>query len=185
MKKLLFICFILLFAITNCDRLKEDEIVARRIIYRVSDTLASHYQLRYVGYSEAGDAKGFSKIGLRFNKFGRLSKEEGRKMIVDCLNVLLTDINSEPEIQQFLINKPFTIANVEIGIVILTNEGKNIFYPDVCVFSAFGGKIYYSTNSSDHESGYYTRESETFEEAVKIVESQNKGSVPLPRKNYY
>jgi hypothetical protein len=48
MKKLFFICVCFLFAITNCETLKEDEVVARKIMYRVSAVLESRYQLRYI-----------------------------------------------------------------------------------------------------------------------------------------
>src|ERR1700733_4953817 len=177
MKRLFAIFCILLFAIfaiTRCDSLKEDEIIARRLMYRVSDVLKSRYQLRYVGYSEAGDKNGYKKIGLLFNKFGKMSKDEGRKTIIDCVNVLLNEINSDPKLQPFLINKPFTINNVRIVIVVFTSEGKDIFYPDIQVFSAFGGKINYSTSAPDQKYGYYTQEYETFEEAMRIIEAQNK-----------
>ena len=172
MKKLLFVCIIFLFAITNCDRLREEEIIARNLMYRVSNILASRYQLRYLGYSEEGDKTGYTKIGLCFNRYGKLSRDEGRRIIVDSLDIFLNEINSDYKLQPFLINKTFTINNVEITIVISTSEGKEIFYPDVSVFSAHGGKIYYSTYTQDQKF-VYTRESETFEEALRIVEAQN------------
>jgi len=177
MKRLFFILsilFFVIFAMTRCDSLKEDEIIARRLMYRVIDVLESRYQLRYIAYSEAGDKNGYKKIGLDFNRFGKMSKDEGRKIIIDCVNVLLNEINSDPKLQPFLIDKPFTINNVRIVIIVFTSEGKDIFYPDIRVFSAFGGKINYSTKSPDHKYNYYTREEETFEEAMRIIEAQNK-----------
>src|ERR1700733_737299 len=177
MKRLFFILSILLFAIfaiTRCDRRKEDAIIAHRLMCRVSDVLESRYQLRYAGCTEAGDKSGYNKIGLLFNKFGKMNKDEGRKTIIDCVNVLLNEINSDPKLQPFLINKPFTINNVRIVIIVFTSEGKDIFYPDIRVFSAFGGKINYSTKSPDHKYNYYTREEETLEEAMRIIEAQNK-----------
>src|ERR1700733_11727937 len=177
MKRLFFIfciLFFVIFAMTRCDSRKEDEIIAHRLMYRVIDVLESRYQLHYIGRSEAGDKTGYKKIGLLFNKFGKLSKDEGRKVTIDCMNVLLNEINSDPKLQPFLINKPFTFFNVEIMIIVFTSEGKDIFYPDIRVFSAFGGKIQYFTKSPDHKYNYYTREEETFEEAVRIIEEQNK-----------
>src|ERR1700733_4592578 len=176
MKRLFFILSILLFAIfaiTRCDRRKEDAIIAHRLMCRVSDVLESRYQLRYAGCTEAGDKSGYNKIGLLFNKFGKMNKDEGRKTIIDCVNVLLNEINSDPKLQPFLINKPFTFFNVEIMIIVFTDEGKDIFYPDIQVFAFFCGKVHYSTNSPGHKYGHYTEEKETFEEAVRIIEAQN------------
>ena len=174
MKQLFFVYFILLFAVTGCDRLAEDEIIARRLMYRVSDDLESRFQLRYVGYSEAGDKNGFTKIGLHFNRFGKLNKDEGRKIIIGCVKTLLNEINSDPKLQPFLINKPFTINNITIVMIVFTSERKDVFFPDIEVFAASRGKISYSTSSPDQKYGYYTEEEETFEEAVRIVEQQNK-----------
>ena len=174
MNQLFFIYFILLFVVTSCSSSKEDEIVAHRLVYRVSDVLESRYQLRYVGYSEAGDKSGFTKIGLHFDRFGKLSKEEGRKVIVDCINVLLNEINSDTKLQPYLINKPFTVSNVDIVIIVFTSDQKSVFYPDINVFSTMKGKINYSTKSPDQKFGHYTEEEETFEEALQIVEQQNK-----------
>jgi hypothetical protein len=180
MKKLLLVCLILLFAITNCDRLKEDKIAARRIMYKVANILESRFQLRYIGYSEEGEDKGYIKMSLFFNKFESLSKDEGRKVIVDSVNEFLKEINSDPKMQPFLLVKPFSVNNIQIEIYVYTNEAKTIFYPNINVFSANRGKINYYTSSPDKKFGHYTEEEEPFEEAVKIVEAQNKRNDPLP-----
>jgi len=177
MKRLFFIfciLFFVIFAMTRCDSRKEDAIIAHRLMYRVIDVLESRYQLRYIGRSEAGDKTGYNKIGLLFNKFGKMSKDEGRKVTVDSVNLLLNEINSDPQLQPFLIEKPFTLSNVEIVIFIYTSEVKDIFFPDIRVFAARRGKIRYSTSSPDQKYGYYTEEEETFEEAMRIIEAQNK-----------
>jgi hypothetical protein len=179
MKKLFFICVCFLFAITNCETLKEDEIIARKIMYRVSDVLESRYQLRYGGYSEAGDKTGYTEMGLFFNKFGKVSKDEGRKMMVDCVNEFLKEINSDPKMQPFLITKPFTALNVQIMIIVYSSDGRTIFYPDINVFSAARGKINYYTSSPDQKFGHFTEEEEPFEEAVQIVEAQDKENKSL------
>jgi hypothetical protein len=179
MKKLFFICVCFLFAITNCETLKEDEIIARKIMYRVSNVLESRYQLRYAGYSEAGDKTGYTKMGLIFNRFGKMSKDEGRKMMVDCMNEFLKEINSDPKMQPFLITKPFTALNVSVVVFIYTDDRKNVFYPDIMIFGATRGKIQYLTKTPEIKFGYYTDEEESFEEAVQIVEAQDKENKSL------
>ena len=161
-------------AVKACDNRSEKAKIAHPIMFKVIDLLENRYHLRYAGREESSDKGAYKTIGLLFNKFGKMSKDEGRKTIIDCVNVLLNEINSDPKLQPFLINKPFTINNVRIVIVVFTSEGKDIFYPDIRVFSAFGGKINYSTKSPDHKYNYYTREEETFEEAMRIIEAQNK-----------
>ena len=173
MKKLSFICFILLFAITACKALKENERVAHSLMNRVTDILESRYQLHYVGFSEGGEEGKYSNIGLHFVRYGTLSKDEGRKMVIESVKELLNEINSDPKLQPFLLYKPFTAQNVSLDILIFTSDGKNVFYPDINIFSAVRGKIKFFTKIPEREFGYFTEEEETFEEALRIVEAQN------------
>jgi hypothetical protein len=118
-------------------------------------------------------------MGLFFNKFGIMSKDEGRKMVVDCVNEFLREINSDPKMQPFLITNPFTALNVEIHIYVYTSDKKDLFYPNIRVFTAARGKIRYATKTPEIKFGYYTDEEESFEEAVQIVEARDKKNKSL------
>src|ERR1700733_1214182 len=165
--------FFVFVAVKACDNRSEKAKIAHPIMFKVIDLLETRYHLRYAGREESSDKGAYKTIGLLFNKFGKMSKDEGRKTIIDCVNVLLNEINSDSQLQPFLIEKPFTLSNVEIMIIVFTDEGKDIFYPDIQVFAFFCGKVHYSTNSPGHKYGHYTEEKETFEEAVRIIEAQN------------
>jgi hypothetical protein len=183
MKKIflfIFLIFFSFFVAKACNSSSESSKAVHTVMSKVARLLEARYQFRTVGTVEFGYKGNYSLIGLYFAKVNPMSKEEGREIIVDCVNTLLNAINSDPQIQPFLKKIPFTASDIKIKIFIFTAEGKDVFYPEIQVFSATNGKIYYSTNAPNHN-GYYTEESETFEEAVKIVEeSQNKGSNPLP-----
>jgi hypothetical protein len=56
-------------------------------MYKTANNLGSRYQLRYMGYSEAGEESAYTKMGLIFNKFGKMTKDEGRRVILDSLNM--------------------------------------------------------------------------------------------------
>ena len=173
MKKINYIILLLLF-LTSCSNFSQStqSKTAHRVTNRVIKTLETKYNMTCISLTEGGGKPGYNFIGLGFIKKGIIDKDTGRKMIIDCTYELLNEINSDAKLQEFLLVRPFTGENIDISIHIVKENGDRVYYPNVIFFSAYKGKIHFDTKSPEMEFGYKTEESETFEEAVKIVESQ-------------
>ena len=156
----------------KCDSRSEREKLAHNAMLNTISTLESRYDLKRIGSSEGADKLYYNSIGLYFQVFRELSKDEGRKILIDSIEELLKEINSDSQLQQFLVTIPFAPANVKIGIYAYHPNGKDIFYPGIGTFSFWNGKLHFNTNSPEKEYGYYTQEEESYEEALKIVHSQ-------------
>lgn len=143
-------------------------------------TLEHRYMMNSMGYSEQGDERHYNKIGLQFQIFRPLSKDEGRKILIDSAEELLTAINTTPEMLSFLEPSPFTYLNVEIVIFTYHSNGQSTYYPDIAVFADRRGIIRFATEREDMKYDYYTEEEETFEEALKIVQAQAQPQAELP-----
>ena len=164
-------CSVLLFFV-GCDNRSERAKLAHSAMYKTLLILENRYQMKFIGWSEGADDHHYNHLGLNFDVFHILSKDEGRKMLIDGVEELLKQINATLELQPFLNPAPFMPANIELNIYDYQPDGNNVYYPNIVVFSAYGGKLHYKTKIPEKEFGYYTNEKETYEEALNIVRSQ-------------
>ncbi len=169
--KTFLLCSILLFFV-QCDSRSERAKLAHQAMYNAASTLENRYQMKFIGWSEGADEVHYKRMGLNFQVFRVLSKSEGRKMLIDSVNELLKEINTLSELQSFLNPAPFSPLNVEIHIFDYQPDGKDVYYPNIVAFTAYKGNLRYKTKIPENEFGYYTKESETYEEALSIVNSQ-------------
>ena len=144
---------------------------AYKTIAEVVNELNHLYQLNPVGIGESANENYYTLIELDFYLYHKLSKDEGRKILIESTKILLDKINSNVELNQYLQPFPFTEKNVKLAIFVF-EDGKQPYYPEICVFSCKKGKITYSTETPETKFGYYTTEEESFEEALAIVKSQ-------------
>lgn len=177
MKKMIgifcLICF-LYFIFWNHDDRSEEEKMAHEAVYNTIATLKSRYPLHYIGLSESGDTDYYHTIGLSFQLLQIISKEDGRKMLVDCVEELLKEINSNPKLLPYLNPSPFTAASVTVAIYVYHKNGTDPSYPNIGIFSVRDGIVEYITQTPETRAKYqyYTTEKESYEEALKIVRSQ-------------
>ncbi len=153
--------------------------VAHSIIKNVEETLITKYQFHSIGVSEAThkDDELYKEIGIWFEARGPLSKEKGRRIIVDCVNELLKQINTNSDFKQYMHEYPFTVENVNICLFVKDQDRRSLYYPNISVFAVHRGKVEYKTNSPEKKYEYYSCESETWEEALqKVTETDAKGS---------
>jgi hypothetical protein len=171
---LLCLMFCLHITLGGCDGRSEKAKMAHKAVYNAVKTLNNRNQLHYIGIVEAADKQHYKKIGLEFELFRVVSKDEARKILIDSAEELLKEINSSPQLQPYLQPSPFTIANIEISIYIRHPDGNLVYHPDLGILSLRRGIIRYSTDTPEmrHKYGFYTEEKESYEDALKIVQSQ-------------
>ena len=76
--------------------------------------------------------------------------------------------------KHYLHDRPVSVNDVMIDVIVFTFEGKSLYHPDIRIFSAEFGKIRYSTDTPERGPSYFSNEFESFAEASKIVEEQSK-----------
>ncbi|MBA3602346.1 MAG: hypothetical protein H0W50_01575 [Parachlamydiaceae bacterium] len=110
-------------------------------------------------------------MGLSFNSYEKLSKEEIRKKTVQLAEKLLQNINSNKEIPPFLAKSPFTINEIEISIYNHDQQGNWPYDPEIGNAHFNRGKITYSTYDPDKKFGNKNEFVESYEEALLIVQN--------------
>lgn len=155
----LFILYLVFWAWDN--RPKEKKMM-RKAIYNAVGTLENRYPLYYISRSESENKGYYNTIGTSFKLFQTISKEDGRKILVDCVKELLKEINSNTKLLPYLKPSPFTAANIEVTLYVYQPDGAGTLHPDIAIFLIRNEVISYQ---------YYTEEKENYKDALKIIRS--------------
>jgi hypothetical protein len=104
-----------------------------------------------------------------------LTEEEARKLIVQVVNDFLTDVNQEESLRPYMRDYPFTPKNVDITIFNSDIEIGDCFYPFISAINSNQGKVGYFTEEEGQIYGYKTKKYETWDEAIAIIQKEEKG----------
>jgi len=148
------------------------DVIAGSLMKTTADRLAIKHKLHLGGLTK-GMMGCVKLMGFTFQLNRKMGKDEARAMLVNCVQEFLADINQNESLRKDLQVYPFDAKHVEIVIFLSTYDYGDLYYPDLSVIAARHGELTYFTHDSEHEFKYKTREVESFEDAVKIVESQN------------
>ncbi|MBS4169981.1 hypothetical protein [Neochlamydia sp. AcF95] len=175
------IFIILLFMLSGCalsllNSYQEPEQAkfVGEILDKASKKLRSKYDMRAIGTGIGMPDGVVTMLALSFEKTGPLTKEEGRRIIVDCVQEMLQIINTHEKIRPYLKNYPFTPNNIEIAIFLNGPPSHPIYYPDFDVISSTNEQINYMFTASENPKRYIKVEKEKFEEALKMVQNESK-----------
>jgi len=148
------------------------DVIAGNLMKTTADRLAIKHKLHLGGLTK-GMMGCVKLMGFTFQLNRKMGKDEARAMLVNCVQEFLADINQNESLRKDLQVYPFDAKHVEIVIFLSTYDYGDLYYPDLSVIAARHGELTYFTHDSEHEFKYKTREVESFEDAVKIVQSQN------------
>jgi hypothetical protein len=109
-------------------------------------------------------------VGVIFRRYQITSKAKARQIIVECVQDFLEKINSCEELQPYLLDRPFTVKNIDILLAILNPDETEVAYPKICIANTRGNKIIYKTSNPEYPYNYIEEE-ESFENAVKLVKT--------------
>jgi hypothetical protein len=138
---------------------------------KAAQALSDRHEMNQIG-TAGGMIDSVRMVGAGFQKVGSLSKDELRKIIVDCVDEFLVVFNEDEEIRSDLQNYPFESKNIEINIFVMTSDRGFVYYPDICTASFANGEISFRTHikvDGDEIGRYETDSEETYEEALSIV----------------
>ena len=143
------------------------------LVDKVSEECAQTLSKRYnmVQSAEARTAVDqVQGLFLSFNISRQLSKDEARAILIDCAHEVVTTVNNDPSIQEYLLPGGFTEKNVQIQISIHPNY-KRSFYPNLGICSFKNGKLAFKTRDSKKVYKSKTRELETYQEAIAFLKA--------------
>lgn len=173
------ICFLILILLLsgcqNSSNPKNYEIpihekIADKITAKTAAKIEHETRLRLMG-TGGGMMHHVRMMAMSFAHYGEIDMEQGRELIVYCVNEYLSAINADAEIHPYLIHSPFTPKDIEIRIFIYQSDNKPVSEEQLSVISEIQGMITYKVEQpfpivlkEIHE--------ETYEEALAVLEMQ-------------
>jgi hypothetical protein len=147
--------------------------MAYEIREKVGKKLAEKHKMAVVAITD-GMMDCVYLVGINFQMYRPMDRDEVRYRLVDCVEELLKAINEDEEIRPFLKNYPFTTNNIKIAIFMSDPDGRRLYDPNIDVASiSSSDKIYYYTKAPNVPM-YKNEYEESYEEALSIVKSDPK-----------
>lgn len=153
--------------------LPKEDVLSDRLIVNTGKKLGKKYNMKITDIGGGSD-DGIWLISVGFARYGEppVTVDEGRRMIVDCIEEYLKDVNSDKEIRPYVKNYPFKPKNLDIAILNYTADYKSIEDPYLCCILFVQGKILYLTKGANQRYGYKSEISETYDEALAILKQE-------------
>lgn len=174
------ICGILFMSYTRDIKFQiEDEIIGK-LLSKTEKKLVNKYNFRPIGTGLAMPGGVIKSIGLSFQITGPLKKEELRKILIDADQELLNSINESIEIRPYLEKYPFTLDNVEINLFVIDKRGAGVDDPEIAIASISHEELEYLVLAPDRVRTTMAEYTETFQEALKLLELESSSKEQQP-----
>ncbi len=110
------------------------------------------------------------KMAICFQRYEEITIEEGRKLLIKCVDLYLKVINSNTVIRPYLAHYSFAPKDVGVIIVILTPTHDDVPVGNISAISAINGQLNYRVRQADSTNHKLILQ-EPYEEAIKITKS--------------
>lgn len=149
----------------------KEDIVIDKILNNYAMWVEKEYQIYPIG-TAVGMPNGILRtMGVHFQSYKIMSKQEAREIVINSSQKLLSMINAEPLLQNCLITSPFEIKNIVMRIFISDAEGYDTVYdPNLGIIELHNGYLEYVILNESHE--YVSEVEESYEEAVEALKNQ-------------
>jgi len=148
---------------------KEDRIILD-IINETAGVIEKKYGAHPIGFGMSGHFK-YLEISFEMSKV--LDKEEIRLILLDCVDMFLSRINSSETAKPYLKKHPFDFENAGIQIFFHDPDGRKVFHPNIAVAGLTKRGLDFQTNDPEHKYRYKETYEETHEEAIAKVKAQH------------
>lgn len=150
------------------DENSEADQLMGKIIDQTVQEIKKEYGFFPIGVGMSG---GFRGVSISFHVYHPLEKNEARKIVFDCAQKLLRNIQSSEKIQPYLETQPFTLENTGITLYSVKEDYHLFPHPKVGVVDIGRGGLIFRTQDPDDKFKYKEVTEESFEEArAKIAE---------------
>ena len=163
--------------------LSEGEKLVNITLSETAKIIKSKYKIQPSGLGAAMPGGPIQELTLCFTIKGPFSKERLRKLLVECAQEVVNQVNANTQLQQFLAKPPFTVKNVQIIIYNHDKNGRQTNDPEIATAEISRGVLAYSTNDPNDRYRYKSEIDETYEEALKILSIENSSNT-IQMKTY-
>lgn len=169
--------FFLIFSLINLSfimprnhvEMPENERIVNETICKIAASLQKKYKMQPIGTSISMPDGIVKELGIDFQIIGPLTREELRKILVDCAQELLSVVNTTNELLPFLEKTIFSVDNVDINLFIVDTNGVRLEQPNIGVAGIIRGKLDYEILVTEDIPIVKNSYVETYEDALKFL----------------
>jgi len=132
--------FINIWEVDSYSSSSEKAIV--EVINQTADVIEKKYEVERIGHGVSG---ALEFLEISFQSPHPMSKDDARRMLVECIEEFLSQINSNKKIRAYLKTYPFTCKDVGIALYIRDKDNNFVFHPNISVAHATSQGIIYRT----------------------------------------
>ncbi len=174
---LLIVAYCYFFFIREDPYLSQAEKIVNKILAESTQIIEKKFGLVAVGDGASMPNNEVRKLTLVFDTKKTKAKEELRILLIYCAHELLDRINRDEELQQYMVEVPFTIKNVQIVIFNRDENGYIAQDPIVSVADIVQGILSYKSNDSLDSYKYKTDVIEAYPEALQSIQLANQSNM--------
>ena len=176
MKKYAIILLLGMTAIFMSNQLKDDskDLIENKTLYKILNNsqklIEKKYNLSFRGNGISGPGKELQELFLSFNTKDICSNNELTRITLCAAEILLNEMNNNPDIQTYLDNNnPFTIKNVDIVVYNFDSNKRHLMHPQISTVEISDGVLTYRSYENDENYKLVNQFEETYEQAKKRV----------------
>ena len=139
---------------------------------RTAKIIQEKYKIKPCGSGAAMPGGPIQELVLCFDIKGPFTKEELRKLLLQCAQELCDQVTTNEEMQQFLAKPPFTIKDVQIIIYNNDKTGREVYDPEISTAGLARGVLTYRTMEKSDIFKLKNEYEERYEEAVQAVQNE-------------
>lgn len=151
----------------------KSEKVVNDLLYQIECNFKKKYRIKTIATNVSMPGGVVQLLGLDFQIYGPLSKEEIRKILINMAQDFILYINSCEKIKPYLKKFPFGIENIDITLLFIDSNGFDLDYPYISIAEISHGKIVYkSLIKINNIPSIKSKFEESYEEALKTILNQ-------------
>ncbi len=150
-------------------------IARHRVIAKTARELQDKFNLHAIGIAGGNNRENKIRlIGIYFEYDNKVTKEEARKLLIESTQIFLDNIATDQDLQQYLIEQPYTYKNIELTIGFKNPDGSPIYHPDLGIISINKGITIYYTTTAEKPLLFESVIREPYEETLKLHNDSKK-----------
>jgi hypothetical protein len=162
-------CLFIICLLTSCSDYL-DKVVD--FLDKESLEITKKYNLTYGGHGGSYNNEKAESLLVWFYKNKKIKLDEARKLVIQAHRDFYTSIKREKALEEFINADKFTMHNFKLKISFKNKENTFFYNPYVGSVISSRGLVRY--NFFDEKTGKETEYKETFEEAYRIVEEEER-----------
>lgn len=145
------------------------EQLVNNILAMTTKVIKEKYDIKPCGMGAAMPGGPIQELTLCFDTKYPYTKEQLREILINSARELLSKIQANNEIQEFLKDHPFTIRNIEIIIYNHDENGGSLCDPEISIARISQAALIYRTIDFQDSFKYKNEFKESYEEAIKSI----------------